>query len=244
MEAAKMPSPSEGKSHIGRGMEQRPTTLTKPRRSQEERTIDSRRRIIDATIRCLYQAGYSGTSTAMIAKEAGVSRGNIFYHFATYADLMIAVRDAVYLEERQLIEDIKQRVGTRAYLEEAPRYVLAGMRREPAIAVDEIMLAARSDPELSAKLREKEKTIDERAVADFAVLYEELGIKPPYNLPILVRVSIAAFRGLAISELVQGPDAQIEECIDYLIHLLKIGEQIEPYILEKENGPKTTSTKC
>ncbi|MBC2667898.1 TetR/AcrR family transcriptional regulator [Novosphingobium piscinae] len=200
----------------------------KLRRRQEDRSADSRKRIIDATIRCLYRFGYSGTSTALIAKEAGVSRGNIFYHFATYADLMIAVRDAVYHEERQLIEDIKQRLGTRAYLAEAPRYVLAGMRREPAIAVDEILLAARSDQELSAKLRETEKTIDQRAIADFADLYTELGLKPPYNLPILVRVSIAAFRGLAIAELVQGQDAQIEECIDYLIYLLQIGEKIEP----------------
>jgi AcrR family transcriptional regulator len=209
-------------------METLPPPRPRPRRKQEDRTTESRKRILDATIRCLYRVGYSGTSTAMIAKEAGVSRGNIFYHFATIADLMIAVRDAVYHEERQITQDIKQRVGTKAYLAQAPRYVLAGMRREPAIAVDEILLAARSDPELSAKLRETEKTIDERAVADFAVLYEELGLKPPYNLPILVRVSIAAFRGLAIAELVQGQDAQIEECIDYLIHLLQIGEKMEP----------------
>lgn len=213
---------------------------TKPRRRQEDRTSETRKRILDATVRCLYKAGYSGTSTAMIAKEAGVSRGNIFYHFATYADLMIAVRDAVYHEERQLIEDIRQRIGTDAYRAEAPRYVLAGMRREPAIAVDEILLAARSDPDLSAKLRETEKTIDERAVADFAALYEELGLKPPWNLPILVRVSIAAFRGLAIAELVQGPDAQIEECIDYLIWLLKIGETVEP---PAGSDPKSTVFK-
>ncbi|ANK13913.1 hypothetical protein A9D12_14145 [Erythrobacter neustonensis] len=203
-------------------------TEKKPRRKQEDRTSDARARIIEATVRCLYKVGYSGVSTAMIAKEAGVSRGNIFYHFGTYAELMVAVRDAVYQEERQLIEDIRARVGTRAYLDQVPRYVLAGMRREPAIAVDEIMLAARSDPELSEKLRQTEKTIEQRAVEDFAALYAELGLEPPHNLAILSRVAVAAFRGLAIAELVQGEDAKIDECIEYLIRLLQVSETIGP----------------
>lgn len=207
-------------------MEPLPKPQKKPRRRQEDRTSETRARILNATVRCLYRYGYSGTSTALIAKEASVSRGNIFYHFGSYAELMVAVRNEVYLQERQAIEDIKQRLGAKAYLAEAPRYVLAGMRREPAIAVDEIMLAARSDQELSEKLRQTEKTLEERAVADFAALYAELGLEPPQNLPILSRVAIAAFRGLAIAELVQGPDAKIDECSEFLIQLFQLSERM------------------
>jgi len=200
----------------------------KPRRRQEDRSADARRRIIDATIRCLYRVGYSAATTAMIAKEAGLSRGNIFYHFASTADLMVAVRDAVYLEERQAVEAIRESLGTRAYLAELPRYALAGMRKAPAIAVDEILLAARSDAELSAKLRQSEKKIDARAVAELEEHYRQAGLTPPHDLPILVRLAVAAYRGLAIAELVQGPEAQIEACTEYLIRLLQIAEKMGP----------------
>ncbi|WP_298198257.1 TetR/AcrR family transcriptional regulator [Novosphingobium sp.] len=204
------------------------TPPNKPRRSQEDRTSEARQRIIDATIRCLYRVGYSAVTTAMIAKEAGLSRGNIFYHFSSTADLMVAVRDAVYLEERQAVEAIRARLGTRQYLAELPRFVLEGMRKAPAIAVDEILLAARSDAELSAKLRRSEQLIDARALAELEEHYALAGLKPPPDLPILMRLAVAAYRGLAIAELVQGPEAQIEECIDYLIRLMKIAETMEP----------------
>ncbi len=65
----------------------------------------------------------------------------------------MAVRDAVHLEETRLIEETRKRIGTEAYLNELPRHVLSGMLREPGIAVDEILLAARADPDLSTKLR-------------------------------------------------------------------------------------------
>lgn len=202
----------------------RPQSL-RPRR-QEDRSSDARQKIIDATIRCLYRVGYSAVTTAMIAKEAGLSRGNIFYHFATRADLMVAVRDAVYVEERAAVETIRQTIGNRQYLAELPRHVLAGMRKAPAIAVDEIMLAARSDVELTAKLRRSEQAIDSHAVAELYDHYTQAGLTPPPNLAILVRLAVAAYRGLAIAELVQGPDAKIDECIDYLIRLLQVAESM------------------
>lgn len=179
--------------------------------------------MIDATIQCLYRTGYSAVTLAMVAKEAGVSRGIISYHFDGKADLMVAVRDFVYLDERRLIEEIRGRIGTEAYLRELPRHVIAGMRREPAIAVDEILLAARADDELAAKLRANEKEIDARAVKELTSYYVELGLEPPADLAIRMRVAVAAFRGLAIAELVQGDDAQIEACVDYLMRHLDPG---------------------
>jgi AcrR family transcriptional regulator len=200
-------------------------TLAEPaakpgRRRQEDRTADTRRRIIDATIRCLYRGGYSSVTNAMVAEEAGVSRGIIGYHFATKADRMVAVRDAVHQDERRAVDEIRKRIGTEAYVREMPRHVVAGMRRAPAIAVDEILLAARADPELSARLRATENEIDARSLRHMLAYYAELGLEPPADITIRMRVAVAAFRGLAIAEVVQGEDAQIDACVDYLIKLL------------------------
>ncbi|MGH6612664.1 TetR/AcrR family transcriptional regulator [Sphingomonas sp.] len=189
------------------------------RRKQEDRTADTRRRILDATISCLYRMGYSAVTIAVVAKEAGVSRGIISYHFASKTDLMVAVRDAVHLEERRLIEETRQRIGTEAYLKELPRHVLSGMLREPGIAVDEILLAARADPDLSTKLRTAESNIEHRVLSGLRGYYAELGIEPPANLAVAMRVFVAAFRGLAITQLVQGEDAETEASVAYLMEL-------------------------
>lgn len=192
----------------------------RPRRRQEERTLETRRRVLEATVKCLYRLGYSAVTFAMVAEEAGVSRGIISYHFTSKADLMVAVRNLVQLQEQQLNSNILARIGVEAYLRELPRHVMHGMRREPAIAVNEILLAARADTDLSSKLRIEEKHIEDHAVQQLRLLYADAGVTPPVNLPVRMRVAVAAFRGLAILELVQGDDAEIEDCIAHLMEML------------------------
>lgn len=190
-----------------------------PRRRQEDRRADTRRRLIDATIQALYRLGYSAVTVSIIAEEAGVSRGIISYHFPTKADLMAAVRDAVHMQERDALEEVRERIGTLAYLEELPRLVLRGMRREPAIAVNEILLAARGDPELVSKLREKEHEIDARTLKRLEALYQEVGLKPPEDLADFIRVSVAAVRGLAMTEIIYGDDNDLERSVKFLTNL-------------------------
>lgn len=191
------------------------------RRRQADRSAETRRRILDATISSLYRLGYAAVTISVVAQEAGVSRGIIGYHFPTKADLMVAVREDVHQHERRDLDETRTRVGASEYFRQLPRHVVNEMRREPAIAVNEIMLGARADPELSAKLRETEREIDARAVTQLRAYYAEMGIDPPEELPVIMRVWVAAFRGLAIADLVQGEDAQVEASIDYLTRLLQ-----------------------
>lgn len=180
------------------------------RRSQAERRADTRRRVIDATTMCLYRVGYSAVSFSMVAEEAGVSRGIITYHFATKADLMVAVRDTIQQDELRALEATQNQIGAAEYLRQLPTLVLNGMRREPAIAVNEILLAARGDPELIGKLRSIEEDIDKRTLSRLEGLYREAGMEPPPNLPAVIRLAISTFRGLAIADLALGERADID----------------------------------
>ncbi|KMS82853.1 TetR/AcrR family transcriptional regulator, partial [Prauserella rugosa] len=54
-----------------------------------------RARIIDATIECLSRDGWHGTTLSAVAREAGISRGLISYHFAGRDDLHSAVLESV-----------------------------------------------------------------------------------------------------------------------------------------------------
>ena len=53
-------------------------------------------------MRCFVREGYTKTTTAMIAAEAGVSRGAMMHHFSARAEVMKAV--VAYLHERRLDE--------------------------------------------------------------------------------------------------------------------------------------------
>ena len=46
-------------------------------RLQEERSAETRGRLLDATVECLHEFGYAGTTTTEIARRAGVSRYEI-----------------------------------------------------------------------------------------------------------------------------------------------------------------------
>ena len=54
-----------------------------------------RARLLDATVDCLVEHGFSHTSTTLVSERAGVSRGAQLHHFPTKNDLVVAaVRSA------------------------------------------------------------------------------------------------------------------------------------------------------
>ena len=58
--------------------------------SQEERRAETRAKLLDATIECLLEEGYAGTTTRRVAELAGVSQGAQTHHFPYRVDLVAA----------------------------------------------------------------------------------------------------------------------------------------------------------
>lgn len=67
------------------------------REPQQQRSIDKKRRIIEAGYRLFAERGYFNTNTAEIAKEAGVSTGIVYGYFHDKRDIMLEVLD-IYIE--------------------------------------------------------------------------------------------------------------------------------------------------
>src|SRR5579885_2239947 len=79
-----------------------PAPQPRVRRTQRERSAAMRSRLLEATIDCLYEVGYSRTTTIEVAARAGVSRGAQLHHFPTKKRLvLVAVR---YLLDKRLEE--------------------------------------------------------------------------------------------------------------------------------------------
>lgn len=77
-------------------------TPANERRSQAERTEDTRRKILDAAVELLASKGYAGFRTADVSDAAGVSRGAQTHHFPSKDDLVVAVVAHVFQRATEL----------------------------------------------------------------------------------------------------------------------------------------------
>lgn len=60
------------------------------RSRQADRSAGTRQALLDATVMCLVEDGYVGTTGPAIADRAGLSRGAQLHHFGTRDQLVVA----------------------------------------------------------------------------------------------------------------------------------------------------------
>ncbi len=135
----------------------RTTTLygvTTTRAPQQERSRATQQRLLEATVDCLVEYGWSGASTTVIAERAGVSRGAQLHHYPTRAALVLAAVE--HLAERRATEI---RAEATALTVDGDRRVdqvidmLAAAFTGPLfVAALEVWVAARTDEELRTAL--------------------------------------------------------------------------------------------
>lgn len=68
------------------------------REPRQERSIEKKNRIIEASYALFSEVGYYGTNTAEIAKRAGVSTGIVYGYFQDKRDILIDVLE-IYIEK-------------------------------------------------------------------------------------------------------------------------------------------------
>ncbi|MGH2784640.1 MAG: TetR/AcrR family transcriptional regulator [Actinomycetota bacterium] len=134
----------------------------RPRRTQEERSAATRALLLDATIECLVERGYAGTTTTEIVKRAGVSRGAQVHHFPTKADL---VAQAIVHLSRKRREELRHELeasrpnGDRVSL--AVDLLAKSFSGPLFAAAMELVVAARTDAELRPAVRAVERESEE-----------------------------------------------------------------------------------
>jgi AcrR family transcriptional regulator len=122
-------------------------------RTQAQRRALTRGRLLDATVACLAELGYARTSTTEIVRRAGVSRGAQVHHFPTKADLVASALDHVFERRNaefraafaELPEDTNKTVA-------AIDLLWSMFEGDTFDAWLELAVAARTDPELRARL--------------------------------------------------------------------------------------------
>lgn len=171
-----------------------------PRGPNAERRAATRAKIMEATVKCLAEFGYAATSTPLVAKLAKVSRGSLLHQFPTKVDLIIAVaeyasytRGAVVREHLTPYPD-----GPERFLRGVDA-VWASLQRPEAIALMEVTVAARSDPELGARYPTFADDLDAALHRARVRMAENLGVPERVEeIDTLAHLTRAALNGLAM----------------------------------------------
>jgi AcrR family transcriptional regulator len=116
------------------------------RQRQVDRSRETRRKLMEATVECLVERGWSGTTTTLVAERAGVSRGAQLHHFRTRGELVAAAVEHLGAESVRQLETRARAVdgGTEAVV----RLIADFYASELFTAALELWVAARTDPEL------------------------------------------------------------------------------------------------
>ena len=134
------------------------------RTPQEERSRATRRRLLEATVECLVERGWAGTTTTLIVERAGVSRGAQLHHYPTKTELVIAAVDHVGHEGVAEIRAAASRLKPGRQRTETVLDLLADFFTGPLfVAALELWVAARTDDALRAAVTDLQARLGREA---------------------------------------------------------------------------------
>lgn len=224
--------------HLPQSTERKRDILNKPqpkrkRRTQAERTDGTKKALIEAAINIIHRIGYGGATTALIAQEAGVSRGAILHHFGTRAELMASVIKDVFEKERSEYErlDAEKHLGHR--VADWPAMLWAVFSRPSGLAVLEILQAARSDAELSERVKSTQLAIEETALTD---VNQEFGLPIDIHSMARMRLLVWSIRGLAIAQVLVKDPEEISGSVELFSRILEAADKAGVFHPEQKNS--------
>ncbi len=175
----------------------------RPARKQQQRSIRTRQKLLDAALEAFSENGFKGTSTRDIADRAGVHHPLITYHFKNKEELWRATADRVFSDfTARLLESRRESAG------QAPRERMASMIRtyvryaaqKPALHKLMLQESSRASNRLDWLIQMHLRPLFEVVVEELRPLQEN-GIAPhgdPALLFNLIRVASGGTLALAL----------------------------------------------
>ncbi|MGB5350262.1 MAG: TetR/AcrR family transcriptional regulator [Polyangiales bacterium] len=177
----------------------------------------SSQQIVDAAIRVLARQGYAKTSLLDIAKEAGMSKGALHYHYPTKEALIHTVLEtacnAVQARTMQAWSPSDNPFAAlRKSLEEL--WATRAERSDEALVVADLLALSLSDENLRPKLAEFYELGAQQIRAYLEENLMSLGLEPRISPDILPRIVIGLLDGLVMQAFVDPDALSPDEVVD------------------------------
>ncbi|RIK92411.1 MAG: TetR family transcriptional regulator [Proteobacteria bacterium] len=177
------------------------------RRSQAERTAETRGRLLDAAERALIEVGYYGTSTPEVCKRAGVSHGSLLHHFGTREALLAATLERLY-ERRtaQVLAALEAAGRSRDRVRTLVERMWAIFEAPDFKVVVELWLAVANEPGLRRRVLPVMRAFDAAIQPTAARVLPELA-RRPRRFRTAVGMLFDLLQGMGLSRVAFGRDA-------------------------------------
>ncbi|MEU4443499.1 TetR/AcrR family transcriptional regulator [Actinosynnema sp. NPDC050801] len=192
-------------------------TVQRESRRQADRSRETRRKLMEATVECLVERGWSGTTTTVVAERAGVSRGAQLHHFRTRGELVAAAVEHLGAES---VLDLKERArqvtgSTVAVVELIADFYASDL----FTAALELWVAARTDPELKTVVVPLEVRLGRETHRLAVELLDADESKPGVRES--VQLTLDLVRGLALANQLTDDGKRRSRVVRHWAHLLE-----------------------
>jgi AcrR family transcriptional regulator len=182
------------------------------RRTQGERTAATRAKLLDATIECLHEIGYGGTTTTEVAKRAGVSRGAQLHHFPTRAELVTtAVEHLFERRHREFLDAFHKLPPETDRVQGAVDLLWSVVSGPTFYAWLELIVAARTDAELQSSVTAMAERFIQTVRETFHQLFPDGG--GPY-FDIAPTFALGLMQGLAVEQMLVKDEKRIARTLE------------------------------
>jgi AcrR family transcriptional regulator len=170
------------------------------REPRQERSRTTRRRLVEAAVECIGELGWNGTTVAVIAERAGVSRGAAQHHFPAREDLVAAavehVGEVQILTLRARADDLPTGPGRTEHVVDMLLNLYSGALFQAAL---HLWVAASTDDSLKRVLVPLEARVGREA---HRVAVELLGVDEAHaGVREMVQATLDLARGLGLANL-------------------------------------------
>lgn len=204
-------------------------------RKQQQRSIVTQQKLLDAAIEAFSENGFKGTSTRDIADRAGVHHPLITYHFKNKDQLWRAATDRIFREFNiALVKAMAEEsdIGPKARAETFIRTYVRYSRNQPALHKIILQEASSQSERLDWLVEHHLRPLFDEVHKSLQEL-QKLGVAPPGNAALLfnmIRVTAGGLLALklelkATSGIDLDDDEEIDELADMIIRVFFPGDQ-------------------
>lgn len=186
----------------------------RPRR-QYARSSETRLQLLEATLDCIMERGYAGTTTAAISSYSGMSRGAQLHHYPTRLDLITAATQHLFMSFADDVEQLAIQIGDpehgmKGFLEGVWDQMFSGRFFFVSL---ELIVTARKDPVLHAKLVPLIRDLHGRLDATWHGFFKQTGLAPA-RVDTLLNMTLCLMRGMAVQSVLREDPAYYQEMVE------------------------------
>lgn len=187
--------------------------MRQAKRRQQIRSVETRERLIQATLDEIFEVGYHAATTQDIAARADVSRGALLHHFPARADLVLAAMEELLEDGTRQIKAMADEVQAgQGSLESFVEFLWRLFSGRFFYLSLEMITEARNDPELRERMIPVVKRFHQALDGIWSVFCHPAR-RPPHQAQVILNLTLCLVRGMGVQTVLRPEPGYYRELI-------------------------------